>query len=92
MSAKPQRPPLSRHADLSPGSGNHIPDGITWRLQVRFAGGIQETSFRSRHEAIEQARALIGDYGHTVSITLVSPQGITEALQGFPFVRRRGTC
>ncbi len=84
MSAKAQLAPLSLSEDRM---ARRI-----WRLQVRSARGAEEALFASRSDALEQARSLIGDYGHTISLTLVDPQGGTETLQGFAFVTRRGAC
>ena len=84
MSARPQLAPTSLSENQT---RRHA-----WRLQVRSARGAEEALFASRHDAVEEARTLIGDYGHTISITLVDPQGMTETLQGFAFTTRSGSC
>lgn len=82
MSAKPQLAPLSLPEDQI--------HRWVWRLQVRSVRGAEEALFASRSDAMEQAHALIGEYGQAISIMLVDPQGLTETLQGFPFRTRRG--
>ena len=83
MSARPQLAPISLSEDQTRRK--------TWRLQVHSARGAEEALFASRHDAVEEARVLIGDYGHAISITLFDPQGTTETLQGFAFTTRSGS-
>jgi hypothetical protein len=84
MSAKPRLAPLSLPEERT--------NRQVWRLEVRSARGAEEALFASRYDALEQARTLINDYGQTISITIVDPQGVAETLQGFSFITRRGAC
>jgi len=49
-----------------------------WCLKVRFLDTTESASFSSRQDALEYAKAVVGDYDGSVEVTITGPSGQPE--------------